>query len=199
MKERFMNNKILIVALAAVFIAIGVTACIILKQSKELTAIKSNNEETSARDVNKEPAVTVVSQASSEGLPLALTLSVTPFDQQKVAVVSAKVGKLQGYRADWFKATDVAIQIVLPEGLALESGSLTYQGNLTGEETHEVKAAIRAVQLGEWILQAIASGDVPPYGRIQVSALLFILVREDSVLVSTEAFTPEGQETEPRK
>jgi len=76
------------------------------------------------------------------------------------------------------------VQIKLPEGLALAKGDLSWLGDIPANGIIEVKSVIKAINVGNWTIEATAGYSVTEdsyYGDVD---RLYISVSEDSAYVS---------------
>ncbi len=80
-----------------------------------------------------------------------------------------------------FPYPNAAIEIDLPDGFELVSGDLEWQGDLTKDVPVQLKAVVKPVKTGDWVIEAqiIDSGE----GK-RVRTALYVSVSEDSVEVS---------------
>jgi hypothetical protein len=88
---------------------------------------------------------------------------------------------------------NVLVQIKLPEGFELVSGDINWSGVLKENEEFQLKAIIKAIEIGKWTI----FGGAPGLGDY-----LYISVSEDSAYISEEPFptSPRGKEyAEPSK
>ncbi|MEM7826747.1 MAG: hypothetical protein QXQ40_00805 [Candidatus Aenigmatarchaeota archaeon] len=176
MKERFMNNKILILALVIVFIIITVIACITLKQGEKVgdlgQVIMVNNDE------------------DAPSSPMDLILLSTPFSVEKVATISVKIGKREGYPTEGVNWPGTNAELILPEGLKLIEGNLHWQGDIIGDEVAQFQVKVQAIQNGEWKVEAYAKYLIDETNWLGDMERFYILVTDDTVLISEQPFTP---------
>ncbi len=87
-----------------------------------------------------------------------------------------------------FGLSDIIFQVYLPEGLALIDGNLTWQGSLAENQSFELKATIKAVMTGTWIIEAYAKTEQPVPGfthdRVGQLGKLYLTIQEDTATVS---------------
>lgn len=77
--------------------------------------------------------------------------------------------------------SDSSIQILLPDGFELISGDLSWQGYIAKEQTVELKAIVRVIETGDWLIGAWAGPSWnPEYDR----ANLYVSVTEDGATVT---------------
>ena len=80
-----------------------------------------------------------------------------------------------------FPFPNATIKIYLPDGFELVSGDLEWQGDLTKDVPVQLKAVVKPVKTGDWVIEAqiIDRGE----GK-RVRTALYVSVSEDSVEVS---------------
>jgi hypothetical protein len=108
---------------------------------------------------NASPEVLLIDSPPTElAVPLNLALTVRVLAPEPLIEITATVAKRAGYPGDIFHDRDVTARIALLPGLRLEEGSLSWSGDLRGEEAGEVVAKVRAVEDTEGLIEATASG-----------------------------------------
>ena len=104
----------------------------------------------------EEPLV-VNSDPTDPAVPLDLSLTVRRFAEGGLLEITARVGK-HLLPAELFFDKGVKATIQLPEGLELQEGSLTWRGDLRGEEVGQFQAKVKAVRDLEATVDASARG-----------------------------------------
>ena len=106
--------------------------------------------------------------------PFELNFSGPPEFNEPVELTMDVVGGVLPY-------PDAAIEIDLPDGFELVSGDLEWQGNLTKDVPVQLKAVVKPVKTGDWVIEGwiIDSEE----GK-KIRTALYVSVSEDSVEVS---------------
>jgi len=99
-------------------------------------------------------------------------------------------------------ASGVKVQIRLPEGFEMISGSPDWKGDLARDHTVELRYVIKSVQVGNWIIEGSVRWDFAAGSFYTDSDRIYISVSESSAYVSTTTFSettshPPGNETQP--
>lgn len=185
-----MTKQILIIAAVIVALITAAATLYITKQSKAPTT-------TEPVDISEE-GIVVNNDADVPSSAMDLTLSSTPFSEDKVATISVRIGKREGYPTEGVNWPDTNAEIILPKGLELVEGDLTWQGDIIGDEIVEFKAKVRAIQNGEWKVEAYAQYIIDENNMWGDIERFYILVKDDQVLISEQRFTrpPETEEEE---
>jgi hypothetical protein len=137
----------------------------------------------------EEPLV-VNSDPTDPAVPLDLSLTVRRFAEGGLLEITARVGKHSSFPAELFFDKGVKATIQLPEGLELQEGSLTWRGDLRGEEVGQFQAKVKAVRDLEATVDASARGRAAEGGRVDADQERFyVLVRGKTVRVSLNPFT----------
>ena len=132
----------------------------------------------------------VNSDPTDPGVPLDLALTVRLFAKERLLEITAQVGKHPSYPATRFFDKDVNVQIQLPAGLQLQEGSLSWQGDLQGEEIGQFQAKVKAVQDMEGAIDALAIGYAAVGGRVDADPERFyVLVTGGTIRISLDPFT----------
>ncbi len=119
-------------------------------------------------------------------VPLDLSLKVQVFAPERLLEITATIRKRPGYPADLFFDKDVRVRITLPPGFQLDGGSLTWSGDLKGEQVGEFIAKIRAVHDTEGVIEAAATGHAVG-GRVDADTERFhVVVKSGRIHVSRE-------------
>ncbi len=136
--------------------------------------------------------VLVVEPSLTEpAVPLGLDLTVRLFAKERLLEITGRVGKHRAYPATLFFDKDVKVQIELPQGLQLQEGSLSWQGDLKGEKVGQFRATVRAVRDLEGTVEASAIGYAAVGGRVDGESVRFyVLVKGKTVRISLNPFTP---------
>jgi hypothetical protein len=127
--------------------------------------------------------------------PMDLALSVSPFSEEREAEITVNIGKREDYPNN--ESWNTTAQILLPAGLELVEGNVNWHGTITGDEWVEFKVKVKAVQNGEWKVEAKAR--TPPTGDSWWGDIerFYVLIKDDEILVSEAPFTkPGGMEQE---
>jgi hypothetical protein len=112
-------------------------------------------------------------------VPIGVELSLSPVPRLN------EVGELRCVVTSVFKASDVRVEVKLPDGFALVSGDLTWQGDLTADGKVEVIANIKTVKLGSWVIEGEAGYSFTG-GMYLDRDRLYITVTEASAYMSRE-------------
>ena len=125
------------------------------------------------------------SPTTEPAVPLKVAVKVRVLAKHAIEI-TAIVSKRSGYPADLFFDRDVRAQITLLPGLELEEGSLSWSGDLRGNQVAEFVAKVKPAQDTEGIIETTAIG----HGmgdRIDADKVRFhISVRGDQIRVSPE-------------
>ena len=91
-----------------------------------------------------------------------------------------------------FPFPNATIKIYLPDGFELVSGDLEWQGDLTKDVPVQLKAVVKPVKTGDWVIE----GQIIDIGEgKRIRTTLYVSVSEDSVEVSDTP--PQGFGAEP--
>ena len=109
---------------------------------------------------SKSAPLSVTSGASAPATPLDLSLVVRPSGDARVIDITATVGKRAGFPAAQFSDRDVKARISLPSGLERVSGSLSWTGDLAGDQVARFSARVRAARDTDGFVEAsvVATG-----------------------------------------
>jgi hypothetical protein len=124
-----------------------------------------------------------VERTSAPSVPIGVELSLSPVPRLN------EVGELRCVVTSVFKASDVRVEVKLPDGFALVSGDLTWQGDLTADGKVEVIANIKTVKLGSWVIEGEAGYSFTG-GMYLDRDRLYITVTEASAYMSREPPSP---------
>ena len=122
--------------------------------------------------------------------PMDLVLIISQFSEDRTSEITAKIGKREGYPTEAVNWINTNAKINLSEGLELIEGNVNWQGDIVGDAQKEFKIKVRAVKSGEWVVEANAKYIIDEtnwYGDVE---RLYILVKDDEVLISDRSFTP---------
>ncbi len=88
---------------------------------------------------------------------------------------------------------NATIKIYLPDGFELVSGDLEWQGNLTKDVPVQLKAVVKPIKTGDWVIE----GQIIDIGEgKRIRTALYVSVSEDSVEVSkTPPPRPDANES----
>lgn len=92
-----------------------------------------------------------------------------------------------------FIASNVSVEVILPEGFVLVDGVLSWKGSLPEGGKTELKATIRAVKIGNWTIEARAGYPIGA-GYYSDIARLYVSVSKNSASISP---TPFSEATRP--
>lgn len=116
--------------------------------------------------------------------PLNLSLRVSSPPSADTIEIGVVVGRRDGYPAAMFSTRDMTVEIALPAGLQLQSGSLGWSGDIAGDEVAAFDAIVRAVRDIEGAVEVAASGNGPG-GSINADREAFqVSVRDRRIEVS---------------
>lgn len=133
----------------------------------------------------------VKSSLREPAVPLELVLTVRLFAKKRLLKIAGRIGKHPAYPAELFFDKHLKVQIKLPEGLQLQEGSLTWQGDLRGDEAGQVRATVKAVRDLEDAVEASAVGDAAVGGRVDAVSIRFhVLAKGNAMRISRDPFTP---------
>jgi hypothetical protein len=133
----------------------------------------------------------VKSSLTEPAVPLNLDLTVRLFAKERLLEITGRVGKHPAYPATLFFDKDVKVQIKLPQGLQLHEGSLSWQGDLNGEEIGQFRATVEAVRDLEGAVDVSAIGYAAVGGRVDADSVRFyVLVKGQAMRISLNPFTP---------
>ncbi len=119
---------------------------------------------------------------SPPSVPIAVTLSLSP-----VPLVN-EVGELRCLVTCALKASNVTVKVKLPDGLALVSGDLSWEGNLPANGKIELKASIKSLNVGDWTIEADARYSFPG-GIYMDENKLHITITEASAYINKQPLT----------
>lgn len=140
---------------------------------------------------NPTQVLIVNSDPTDPAVPLDLALVVRLFAKKRLLEITGRVGKHRAYPATLFFDKDVKVQIELPQGLQLQEGSLSWQGDLKGEEIGQFRATVKAVGDLEGVVEASAIGYAAVGGRVDGESVRFyVLARGKTVRIGLNPFTP---------
>lgn len=122
--------------------------------------------------------------------PMDLELSATQFSDDKTSEITAKISKREGYPIEAVNWTNTNAKINLPEGLELVEGDVNWQGDIVGNDQKGFKIKVRAVQNGEWTVEASAKCTVDETNWYGDTESFYVLVKDNEVLISDRSFTP---------
>jgi hypothetical protein len=121
---------------------------------------------------NKPPTEVPCREAWMPSSPMSVDLSVSPFTADKVAELTVTITSV-------INAPNTTAQIILPEGIELQSGSLTWNGDIPANSTAKFSVIIKAVKKGEWIIEANAKHYFGPDSWFGGRNVLYFIVCED--------------------
>lgn len=84
------------------------------------------------------------------------------------------------------------MEVKLPEGFALESGTLSWKGAIAEKGTIEIKSKIRAIKLGNWTIEARGGYSFLGGGYFDTDRI-YVYVGKDSALSSKEQISYQGR------
>jgi hypothetical protein len=126
------------------------------------------------------------SVATEPAVPLNLALDVRIAPQQRLLEIKVMLGKRQGYPAEQFFDRDIVAQISSLPGLRLLDGSLSWSGDLRGEQTAEFVARLSIPENIDGTVEVKARGRAQG-GDIDADIESFRLTaRGDRITVSRE-------------
>jgi hypothetical protein len=135
--------------------------------------------------------LTVKSSLSEPAVPIQLVLTVQLFAKKRLLKIEGRVGRHPAYPAAHFFDKQVKVQIKLPPGLQLQEGSLSWQGDLKGNEVGQVRATVRAVRDLEEAIEASVVGYAAVGGRVDADSVRFHVLAKGNVMrMSLNPFTP---------
>jgi hypothetical protein len=138
----------------------------------------------------EEGPLVVNSDPTDPAVPLDLSLTVRLLAGEARLEIAARVGKHPSFPAELFFDKGVEARIHLPAGLELQEGSLTWRGDLRGEQAGQFQAKVRAVRDLEAAVDASARGRAADGGRIDADQERFyVLVKGRTVRLSLNPFT----------
>ena len=126
------------------------------------------------------------SPTTEPAVPLNLSLKVRVFAARRAIEITVIVAKRSGYPAELFFDRDVRAQIALLPGLELEDGSLSWSGDLKGNQVAEFVAKLRPTQDTEGIIETTAIGHAMGGGIDADKVRFHVSVRGDQIHVSPE-------------
>ncbi len=135
----------------------------------------------------------VVINTETSGVPssaMDLVLIATQFSEDRTSEITVRISKREGYPIEGVNWADTTAGITLPDGFELIEGDLNWQGDIIGDDIKEFKIKVKAVENGEWIVEANAKYMIYEdnwWGDIE---RFYILVKDDEVLISDRSFTP---------
>lgn len=119
--------------------------------------------------------------------PISVNLSISSFTEPSRLGSEAE---LKTSIISIWDAPNTTINVVLPDGIALVNGDLTWNANLKANVLINLNATIRAIKIGNWTVLAIAKWYFTYdswYGDV---AKLCICVYEDRIVVDSEECPP---------
>ena len=143
--------------------------------------------------LNSEKPETLVIKSSlrEPAVPIELVVTARLFAKTRLIHVEARVGRHPAYPAAAFSDKDVELQIKLPAELQLQEGSLSWKGDLKGDQVGQVQATVKAVRDLENAVEVSAVGHAAIGGRVDADSVLFhVLARGTLMKVSRNAFAP---------
>ena len=87
-----------------------------------------------------------------------------------------------------FQASNLSVEITLPEGIALVSGDLSWSGSLPEKGKTDLKALIKAVKVGNWTIEAKAGYPIGG-GWYSNIARIYLSVSENSAYIILDPFS----------
>lgn len=130
----------------------------------------------------------VNSDSTDPAVPLDLSLVVRLFAKERLLEITARVGRHPVFPAELFFSNDVKVNIQLPPGLRLQEGSLSWKGDLKGEQIGEFEAKVRVERDMEGAVDASATGHAP--SRIDVDTERFyVQAKGRTIRINLEPFT----------
>jgi hypothetical protein len=128
--------------------------------------------------------LTIDSTPTEPASPLNLSLRVSTLPSTDMIEIGVVVGKRDGYPAEMFSATDMTVEIAIPPGFQLESGSLGWSGDIAGDEVVAFDATVRAIRDMDGIVEVAAVGNGPG-GSVNADKEAFqVSVRDRRIEVS---------------
>jgi len=82
-------------------------------------------------------------------------------------------------------ASNIVIEVILPEGFELVDGTLTWEGHVDPNQTKTHTVTVKAVKTGQWTISAWAGPDYYPHYDAES---LYVTVTETSAHISEEPF-----------
>jgi len=87
-------------------------------------------------------------------------------------------------------APDTTVEILLPEGLILVDGNLTWQGDIQKNESTEILVTIQAIKTGEWMIEARAKSMTGSDSWIGAREFLYIYITQQKGMASSQKIDP---------
>lgn len=155
--------------------------------------IKLAGEPTAKKPNADEAAQTLVVKSSlrEPAVPIEIIVTARLFAKTRLLRIEARVGKHPAWPAAAFSDKDVKLQIKLPEELQLQEGSLSWHGDLKGDQVSQVTATVKAVRDLEKAVEVVAVGHAEEGGRVDADSVLFhVLAKGKLMRLSRNAFAP---------
>jgi hypothetical protein len=129
--------------------------------------------------------------------PLELSVTVHLFSGQRLLEILARAGRHPSYPAALFHDRDVLLRFQLPPGVVLEEGSLTWSGELRGDEVAEALIRVRVPDdLDAYIEASVIGHGVG--GRVDADVERFYIVaRGPMIKLSRDPVTQRGGRSPP--
>ena len=127
------------------------------------------------------------SPATEPAVPIKLSLTVRLLAATRAIEISVAIAKRTGYPADLFQDRDVKAQIQLFPGLELDDGTLTWSGDLNGDQVGRFVARVKATRDTEGAIETTVIGHAAG-GRIDADKVEFhVSVRGDQIRAAPSA------------
>ncbi len=118
------------------------------------------------------PSIITGGSSAAPKSPMIVTLSVSPFTGEKIAELTVTITSI-------VNAPNTTAQIILPEGIELQSGNSNWSGDITENGTVKFSTMIKAVKMGEWIVEADARTYTSPDSWFGGKDIIYFIVCED--------------------
>ena len=128
--------------------------------------------------------------ATEPASPLELTLTVRLFSERRTLEILARAGRHPAYPSALFDDKNVTVRFTLPAGTALEDGSLSWTGDLRGDEVAEVLIRVKVSDAVDGFVEASVIGHAAG-GRIDGDVERFYVVSSaDAIKLSRDPRLP---------
>ncbi len=178
---------------------ISITVCAVVLLTLLATGCSQPSPEPAGEETVPPPEVTTKTEEHTRvltpptppdyGMEVQLSLSDSPV-LDKAVQVTFTIAMQEGYGLD---ASNTTARIILPGGFELVDGALEWQGDIIRGTSVEIKATIRAVEIGEYRIEARA-GFSPYEGAYSVeSDTLYVAVFTGRAFVSDKPIKFGGE------
>ena len=180
-----MNNRTTLLVLPAVLIAAAVSGCV--QETSEIETPGEVPEPGGTPPDAAQPAPTSAVTAPSAPISLDISFSDAPALNQTAEVTCTITSVIDAF--------NTTAEIVLPEGLAMVGGDLSWKGDLYGTHVSKVnasenttiqfKAVVKAVKTGDWIVE-VSAKSMSEHGWTGIGGreLVYVSIHVDSASVS---------------